>query len=243
MILHKNPFFSIYFGDMRDKFIPAAYAAVSNSQKILAHAPFSRLKKMMSLDTLVFLHQIHGINGMIVMSPDQIEALKSFNNDGDFLMTALPGIGLGVATADCLPIIIYDSFNQIVANVHAGWRGTVERVVVIAVEQMISFYGSQLENLRFFFGPSAKVCCYEIKEDMMPHLEKFSYASDVVKKRDDYYTLDVPLLNQLQLEELGIKKEAFHLSYNACTLCNSSFCSYRRLKNSERQMTVVVLTI
>jgi YfiH family protein len=177
----------------------------------------------------------------MIMSSGQLKDSKSFSNDGDYLITALPKIGLGVATADCLPIVIYDNFNQIIANVHAGWRGTVERVVVVAVEQMISFYGSELRNLQFFFGPSAKACCYEVKEDMMSYLEKFSYSADIIQKHDDRYTLDVPLLNRLQLEELGVKEDALHMNYNACTMCNPLFCSYRRLKNTERQMTVVVL--
>ncbi len=241
MLLHKNPLFSIYFGDGREKFVPAHFANSNSSQEILTKAPFDRLKKMMKIENLVFLHQVHGVHGVMIMSSEQLKDSKSFSNDGDYLITALPKIGLGVVTADCLPIVIYDNFNQIIANVHAGWRGTVERVVVVAVEQMISFYGSELRNLQFFFGPSAKACCYEVKEDMMPYLEKFSYVSEILQKHDDRYTLDVPLLNRLQLEELGIKKDAIHLSYNVCTMCHLSFCSYRRLKNNERQMTVVVL--
>ncbi len=242
MLLHKNPLFAIYFGDSREKFIPAHVANLNTTQEILTKVPFDRLKKCMKLNNLVFLHQVHGVHGVPILSYEQLKDSIAFSDDGDYLITALPGVGLGIAAADCLPIVIYDNFNQVIANVHAGWRGSVESIVVVAVEQMISLYGSELKNLQFFFGPSAKVCCYEVKEDTLPFLEKFSYAADVIQKHDTYYTLNVPLLSRLQLEGIGVKKEAFHLCYNVCTMCNPLFCSYRRSKNTERQMTVVALT-
>ena len=185
---------------------------------------------------------MHSAQGLCVLSREQIKATNCFSEDGDFLITRLPGLGLGVATADCLPIILYDSLNQVVGIVHAGWRGTVAKVVVAAVERMQALYATRIQNLTVFFGPSAKVCCYAITEDLFSELEHFSYLTDVVQKHSDHYTLDVPLLNRLQLEEIGIKKNAMQFTYNACTMCDVSFCSYRRQgQRAERQMTVVVL--
>lgn len=242
MILHKNSLFSIYFGDNKEKFMPAHFVT-NTSKEILIKAPFNQLKKVINIQDLVFLHQVHGVQGVAFASKEQMHDFKLFTHDGDYLITALPYVGLGVATADCLPIIIYDSVNQVIANVHAGWRGSVGQIVVVAVQQMISSYCSELQNLQFFFGPCAKVCCYEIKEDILLYLKKFPYFSAIVRQHDERYMLDVPLLNRLQLEGLGVKRKAIHTLYNFCTMCDPSFCSFRRSKNAERQMTIVVLTL
>ncbi len=240
-MLYKNSSFTIYFGNARTKFIPDEVAQQSVRQNILSNEPFNELKHMMQLEHVTFLHQVHGNHGVVVSSSDQIKHENLFFSDGDFLITALPHIGLGIATADCLPIVIYDEANKVIANVHAGWRGSAQEIVVRAVEAMCNNFGSKLDQLQFFFGPSGKACCYEIKEDILPHFEKFPFKDEVIQQRDTRLMLDVAALNRLQLEVLGIKKNACNVAYNACTLCMPSFCSFRRSKNAERQMTVVAL--
>lgn len=242
-MLYKNFLFSIYFGDAHTKFIPASVADTSLKDDILQHEPFVHLKSMMHLQSLVFLHQVHGNHGIIICNANQIKHENLFVNDGDFLITATPGIGLGVATADCLPIVIYDRVNHVVANVHAGWRGSSQEIVVRAVESLQTNFSSKLDDLDFFFGPSGNVCCYEIKEDILPHFASFPFKDECVRYHNGRLMLDVPALNRLQLETIGIKKGACNVEYNACTLCIPSFCSFRRTKNAERQMTVVSLTL
>lgn len=242
MLLHKGPLISIYFGDCRKQFIPTHFANKVDSIQLLNHTPFNHVQKVMKLKQLFFLHQVHSTQGLCIVSKEQIKPINCFSEDGDFLITALPGLGLGVATADCLPIILYDSFNQVVGIVHAGWRGTAAKVVVTAVERMQKLYSTNVQNLTAFFGPSARACCYTITDELFAQLEHFPYLNDVIQKHGDHYTLDVPLLNRLQLEEIGVKKDAMHVTYNACTMCDTSFCSYRRQgQRAERQMTVVVL--
>lgn len=239
--MHKNSSFAIYFGDVQTKFIPPEVAQQSIGQNILHNEPFNQLKHMMHVEQITFLHQVHGNHGIVVACADQVTRDNLFFCDGDFLITAIPRIGLGIATADCLPIVIYDAANRVIANVHAGWRGSAQEIVIRAVEAMQRNFDSKIDNLTFFFGPSGNVCCYEIKEDIMPHFEKFSFKDEVIKKRDARLMLDIVALNRLQLETLGIKKDACNVDYNACTLCTPSFCSFRRSKNAERQMTVVSL--
>ena len=240
-MFYKNSSFAIYFGDARTKFIPDQVAQEGFKQNILDNEPFNQLRHTMQLEHVTFLHQVHGNHGVVVSSSDQIKHENLFFNDGDFLITSLPRIGLGVATADCLPIVVYDEVNKVIANVHAGWRGSAQEIVVRAVEVMCKNFGSKLDRLQFFFGPSGNVCCYEIKEDILPHFEKFPFKDEVIQQRDTRLMLDIVALNRLQLQTLGIKKNVCNVAYNACTLCTPSFCSFRRSKNAERQMTVVAL--
>ncbi len=192
----------------------------------------------MNLERLQFLHQIHSNYGIIVTQEQKFEPFKK---DGDYLVSDVKRVGIGVMTADCLPIIIYSPLCPAVGIVHAGWRGSMQQVAVAAVEHMQRSFGIELSNIRIFFGPSAKRCCYEVGDNVLNELNYFSFKDEVVIHRGDKVYFDVPLFNKLQLLDLGISKEAFHTIYNNCTICDDSFCSYRRDKGFNRQMTVVAL--
>ncbi len=241
MVIHTDPFFSIYFGDARTQFIPAQLAHIKSTKELLQESSISFLKRVLHINELVFLHQTHSSSGLCISSRAQIETLPPFGYDGDFIITNVSNIGLAVATADCLPIIMYDSFNHCIAIVHAGWRGSVGKVAIAALEQMQTYFKSSVEHTRIFFGPSAKVCCYTIGSEVLQALEQFSFAHEVVLKFGSNVLFDLPLFNRLLLIDYGIKKEAFHLTYNNCTICDESFCSYRRQRSVERQSTVVAL--
>lgn len=237
-MIHKDPSFTIFFGDIRNQFMPSMFAgSILESQE-----SFKPVIKLAECEGLLFLHQVHGNQGLAIDAWDMAKPIPSFALEGDFLITNISGLGLGVATADCLPIVLYDRFSHSAAIVHAGWRGSCKQVVGAALERMEARFNTQPDSVKVFFGPAAKSCCYEVGEDVLNHLEQFSYGFEVVQKIGDSWRLDVARLNQLQLQELGVPKNAFHGSYNICTICNQSFCSYRRQKGaSYRQMTVVTL--
>ena len=238
MLLHNSPLFRIYFGNADDKLFPSHYLNEPIKQDILHREPFVKLKKVMHLDSLIFLRQMHGAQGCAV---DQ-ELVQSFAREGDFLFTKLLQTGLGVMTADCLPIIFYDKVNNVVSVAHAGWRGSVQGVAVRTVERMQQQCNTQVEDLQIFFGPSAKICCYTVAHDFPQHLENYPFAEQVLQLHQGKLFFDLPGFNRLQLEAMGIKKKAFHLDYNICTICDEKFFSYRRQgERAGRQMTVVCL--
>src|SRR5438477_544569 len=74
-------------------------------------------------------------------------------------------LGIGILTADCLPIIFYDPYNNIISIAHAGWRGTMQNIAIKVIETMRNSFKSKPENIEVFFGPSAKDCCYEVGEN------------------------------------------------------------------------------
>jgi YfiH family protein len=241
MLLHSNPLFSIYFGDAQDQLTPDYFRNLPD-EPLLQLEPFSHLKKTMHIYQLYFIHQVHGIQGAMIDTTSI--AQKTLKEDGDFLLTNVPKIGIGVKTADCLPIVFHDKVNGAIAIAHAGWKGTVAGIAVKTVEQMQEAYSTKAENLAIFFGPSAKPCCYQVDKNFKQNLEDFADPDKVLFERGDgHFYFDLPLLNRIQLEAIGVKKEAFHLEYNMCTICTLSFCSFRRdAERSCRQMTVVNLT-
>jgi polyphenol oxidase len=242
MLIHKEPSFSILFGGEQERFVPAHYKQF-NAGELLTREPFTLVQKMLPMQKkLIFLHQVHGNDGTIITTAEQAESMNTFCIDGDFLITNLTNIALGVATADCLPIILYDTFNHVISSVHAGWRGAVAGIAGKAFDSMQQQFGTQAKNIKVFFGPNAKVCCYNVKSDLVDVLEKFEFVDKVVRTIDQQIFFDLPFFNQLLLQEKGIAQAAFHLEYNNCTICDTSFCSYRRQNPTEyRQMTIVAL--
>jgi polyphenol oxidase len=100
--------------------------------------------------------------------------------EGDGLITAVPGVILGVGTADCVPVLIADTRKRVVAAFHAGWRGTVARIVEQGVSRMRQEYGSQPEDLVAAIGPSIGPCCYSIGGEVRTEFDSnFTYANDL----------------------------------------------------------------
>jgi polyphenol oxidase len=241
MLVHSDPLFTIFFGDKRDCF-DLQRALEIQAATILHENPFKKLITSLRLHNLIFLRQTHSNDGLLVTSKMQATSLIPFMCEGDFLVTNIPRIGLGIAAADCIPIVIFDKTRHVIAIVHAGWRGSVAQVAVKAIEKMREEFQVQLENVRIFMGPSAKGCCYVVRQNVLAEIERYSYYEKVMYKTQGKIYIDLPLFNCLLLEKYGVKKEAFHLTYNLCTICDFSFCSYRRNGPMQwRQMSIVTL--
>ena len=237
MVLHNDPLLSIYFGDARSG-LDRDFLMNDHSQNDLwRQEKLLSVKKLLRLTSLVLLKQIHSADGIAILDKEPL-----VKPEGDFLVTQKVLTGLGVYTADCLPIVFYDTVNRAVGICHAGWVGTVNGVAVCTLKRMQEEFGTDLDHVRIFFGPSAKLCCYVVGEDFKKNLEGSSLQDKVLVSKGDELFFDLPLCNKLQLVEYGVRRESFNEKYNGCTICNPSYCSSRRSKGSkERQLTIVTL--
>ena len=96
---------------------------------------------------------------------------------GDGMMTDVPGLLLGVQVADCVPVLVADRRRKAVAAFHAGWRGTLSRIVERGIGRMRLRYGSRPEDLIAAIGPSIGACCYSVGEEVRHEFEsQFAYA-------------------------------------------------------------------
>ncbi len=99
---------------------------------------------------------------------------------GDGLMTDIPGLLLGVQTADCVPVLVVDTKRKVVAAFHAGWRGTLARIVERGVGTMRLRYGSRPGDLIAVVGPSIGPCCYAVGEEVRHEFtSQFAYAEEL----------------------------------------------------------------
>jgi polyphenol oxidase len=143
------------------------------------------------LANLVTLRQIHS---------DIIHCINSIPPEtltGDGLLTASPGILLAIQAADCLPVIIVDPKNRGAGVFHAGWRGTVNRIVEKGVGEMQHWFGSRPRELKAAIGPGIHGCCYEVGEEVREKFEsQFSYAASLFRevKESDPVREKYPLL-------------------------------------------------
>ncbi len=242
MLVHNSPLFNIYFGDARTQLIPQELYGMKMNKTLLITEPFTVMQKLMHLDQLVFVHQVHGIDGIAINSMQQAQEVAPFSIDSDYIITNVPNVGLAIATADCLSIVLFDRVHHAVGIAHAGWRGTVKGVAVEALKCMQDVFGTKPEDVAVFFGPSAKACCYEVGQEVLEALESATCHDKVLHHEENGIMFDVPLFNRIALEEHGVKKDAFQLSYNICTMCNEGFCSSRKSGRApQRQMVVVAL--
>src|SRR6185437_9538717 len=105
---------------------------------------------------------------------------------GDGLMASEPGLLLCIQTADCIPVLIADRKNRAVAAFHAGWRGTLGRIVENGVGRMRLEFGSRPEDMIAAIGPGIGQCCYAIGEEVRQQFEsQFAYASELFREVSD----------------------------------------------------------
>lgn len=242
MIIHSNPLFTIYFGNAQDALSQDYYYNLSPEHELLEDPLFMHLRATMGLESLIFLKQIHNDTGYVVTPETCHDFKRPFFYEGDYLLTDLLGIGIGIMTADCLPIIMHDTRSNAIAAIHAGWRGSVKRIAQKAFAHMQKVYGTDGTDIRVFFGPSAQSCCYKVGDTVTAYTETDPLLAEALIEHADGLYLNVARYNMLQLIEVGIPQLAFHTSYNMCTICDERLCSYRRdNKSPYRQMTVVAL--
>jgi YfiH family protein len=126
---------------------------------------------------LVTIRQIH--SSVLVLS-GATDAGRERPCKGDGLMTDEPGLLLGVQTADCIPVLVADRKRRAVGAFHAGWRGTVKRIVESGVGRMRMEFGSRPEDLIAAIGPGIGACCYAVGEEVLSSFEsQFSYGREL----------------------------------------------------------------
>jgi len=143
---------------------------------------------------------------------------------GDALYTRDPNLLLGILTADCVPVLVADTRTHAVAAFHAGWRGTVARIIERGIETLHRDFGSHPENLIAAIGPSIGACCFAIGEEVRHEFEsQFSYAPElfsevVTPNLGQQLHMDLWEANRRQLLDAGLRASSI-TTIGHCTAC------------------------
>jgi YfiH family protein len=195
---------------------------------------------------LVTLRQTHSANVLRVDRSHVHSCASPAVLEGDGLMTDVPGILLGILTADCVPVLVVDTHRRIVAAFHAGWRGTVQQIVEKGIARMGQEFGSAPEELQAAVGPAIGACCYAVGEEVRQQFaDRFTYAdslfSEAAATEGPAAThLDLAEANRRQLLAAGLDAESIHMT-QVCTSCQTDrFFSHRAEHGKTGRLMAVV---
>lgn len=166
--------------------------------------------------------------------------------DIDALVTAVPGQCIGVSTADCVPVLLFDAEQKVVAAVHAGWRGTVKKIVARALHVMCTNYGTNPADVHALIGPSIGPTAFEVGEEVAEEFRTADFPSSVILEPSDggfeKPHIDLWGANAHLLEAAGVPLMNIQVS-GVCTYTHpDTFFSARRLGiHSGRIFTAIML--
>jgi YfiH family protein len=215
-------------------------------------------------DTLIIsLRQFH--TNLVVVA-EKKDAGRERPRKADGMISAVPGVLVAIQTADCIPVLVADRRQRVVAAFHAGWRGTVKRIVELGVGRMRLEFGCKAEDLMAAIGPGAAQCCYAVGEELLSEFEsQFSYARELFREVFDsdpvrakypmlFLTqrapghspigpqlhLDLIEANRRQLLDAGVQGSAISLT-GGCTNCHRDlFFSHRDSRGHAGRMMSVI---
>lgn len=184
-----------------------------------------RLCQMLCVDDahLIIPHQVHKDEIAVITEETttvSAETRKDFLEGKDAVITNVPGVCIGVSTADCIPVLLYDEEHMAVAAIHAGWRGTVARIVQKTVRLMTETYGTKPEMTKAAIGPGISLKNFEIGDEVYDAFAKEGFPMDKIARKYAKWHINLPLCNKLQLTDIGVKPENVHIE-NVCTYDNT----------------------
>lgn len=188
---------------------------------------------------LIIPRQTHSLNVAVIDSiPSNIIEL----NNIDALVTNKQSVALAVNTADCVPILLADVKNKVIATVHAGWRGTIGHIVNKTISKMIEL-GADVKNIKAMIAPCICVDCFEVGEDVSTIFEKEYPDMDVVVKTSVKKHVDLVKACCIDMKNAGIKLHNV-TTPKSCTRCNPHKYFSARYSgiNSGRILSLIMLT-
>ena len=186
---------------------------------------------------LILPRQTHGnkvicIDNEFAEQPHEEQARLLYGMDA--IITDLPQTCIGVSTADCIPILLYDDTQRVVAAVHAGWRGTVANIAKECITAMCNRYGCTAADIKAIIAPGISIDAFEVGDEVYDNFAEAGFPMTKIAKRypaaqGEKWHIDLWEANRLQLIDTGIKEENITVT-GICTYTrHEEFFSARRL--------------
>ena len=222
-----------------------------------------------AIDHIIMPHQVHEVEVRQITAEyfSMPESNRKMALEGvDAVMTDLKDVCVGVSTADCIPVLLYDEVHHAVAAIHAGWRGTLARIVDKAIQEMAFAYKTEAKDLKAVIGPGISLENFEVGDEVYEAFEQAAFPMKKIAEqrpnaafhadaaeRDRLaaegnieqplkWHINLPLCNKLTLLNLGVKEENIQVS-DICTYAHSDeYFSARKLGvESGRIYTAIML--
>ena len=171
---------------------------------------------------------------------------ENFPCDG--LITNEKNLLLCTVEADCVPVYFYDPVKEVIAMVHSGWKGTVQKISEVTIQKMSGEFGCKPENMMVAIGPHICKDCYEVGQDVFEEFVQSFDESEIEKifsrKNEEKYLLNLQKAVKLTVIRNGVLEKNF-FSTEICTYHSTiegySLCSYRRTKSPTQRMLTAIM--
>ena len=193
-------------------------------------------------DRFFLMQQVHGDGVLVLDRPFRKEDFP-VPPACDAVITDQPNVAICVKTADCVPVFLVDPIKRVIANIHAGWQGTVRNIGGKAVATLERQFGSRLQDLIAVIGPAIGPCCYEVDAPVIEALGDWRDSLDICRpsNRPDRCMLDLRRLNREQLIRSGLTGGQISI-IDLCTACREDlFFSHRRDKGKTGRMVHFIM--
>lgn len=218
-----------YCGDSPD--------AIEQNRKSLANC------LEIDVNKLIVPHQIHSDCSRIIANeyfklPANIR--EQIIEGVDAVMTNELNVCIGVSTADCIPILLYDTKHQAAAAIHAGWRGTVKHIVQKTIKEMGIVYQTKPQELQAVIGPGISLQNFEVGDEVYEQFANACFDMERIAKRFRViqpkegelplkWHLDLKLSNRIDMETMGVLPQNI-IDEEICTYDNTNdYFSARKL--------------
>lgn len=197
------------------------------------------IQNSLNIETLISAKQVHGTE-ILVLDKDttnshEIIATHEFHDGYDSLISNIPGVALMVQQADCQAVMLVDPQKKVVANVHCGWRCSVDNIIGKTVTKMQHQFGVNPKEILAGISPSLGPCCAEF----------INFKTELPSPFWDYQIkpnyFDFWQISKDQLQKAGVQDGNIEIS-SICTACNCDWFSYRREQETGRFCSVIGLT-
>jgi YfiH family protein len=225
--------------------VPGVYHAFLGVDPVEGRGRRDRLREVFSLsaDVVGTLKQVHSA-GVHRFVPGDGDASGAWKREGDALWTDAPGTGVGVHTADCVPILIAHRGFPLVAAVHAGWRGLAAGLVEETVRSVAREHGADAaRGLVAAAGPCALGCCYEVGDEVAEALLSVPGAAGNLRagRTPGKWLADLRAIALSALAAAGVAPDSSE-GVGPCTVCSDRFHSFRREKSlTGRQLSFIYI--
>lgn len=167
------------------------------------------------IEDLALPRQVHSDNVLWMNEAGRPEAT-------DAVITDKPGLCVCVKTADCIPVLLYDTRKRVVAAVHAGWRGTVSRIVQKTIKQMQPLNPTDIHAI---IGPGISLEQFEVGDEVYDAFREAGFPMERIARKAARWHIDLWEANRWLLEELGVSDIYIQ---GTCTRTSEDFYSARR---------------
>lgn len=185
------------------------------------------------------------VESKVLKSEPDINLPEYNNTDG--LITNKSKIVLATTNADCILMLFYDPVKNVIANVHSGWRGTLQKIAEVTVKKMMTNFDCKPSNIICAIAPSIRKCHFEVKKDVKDLFqnefdqEEFKFCIEE-KIPNEKWNIDTVMINKILLLNLGLKPENI-LDSNMCSVCNHDLIHSYRVEKEKFALNSALISL